>query len=248
MITSSCFIPYSIDVYSQENELYITFLEGNSSSSVSPCSHNFLPIVTQENHHVTFPHCDRLALTAQHRWLEVLPASSLPAPKLWVGCQVSVWSTAEKSLGETLFYRTELKHLTLLNDGTIIVLLSEFQRNSVEWPFLESFFSDSFWSEFSVEEELKEKETCFSIPFCSVGTLRGVSDFLGYWKVWVFCITYDKNNCFKDMKPCASGHRSAANWWNKEKNHFPVRKSFPSCPWWVSHIFLRNDCQKQRLK
>ena len=58
--------------------------------------------------------------------------SSLPAQKLHVGTQVSVWSVAEKPPAETLFYRIELKHLMLLYNGIIIALLSEFQRSSVE--------------------------------------------------------------------------------------------------------------------
>lgn len=99
----------------------------------------FSSIITQENHHVPFPHADRLASAAQRRRLEVPPASSFPAQKLCVGKEVSVWSVTEKSPGETLFYRIELKHLTLLYNGIIIVLLSEFQRSSVEWPFLKYF-------------------------------------------------------------------------------------------------------------
>jgi len=91
----------------------------------------FSPIITEENHHVPFPRADRLAMAAQRRQLEVPPAS-LPAQKLHVGRQTSVWSAAEKSPGKTRFYRIELKHLTLLYSVIIIVLLSEFQRGSVE--------------------------------------------------------------------------------------------------------------------
>lgn len=52
--------------------------------------------------------------TSQPRQLEVPPASSLPAQRLCVSRQVSVWSVAEKPPGEAPFYRIELKHLTPL--------------------------------------------------------------------------------------------------------------------------------------
>lgn len=45
--------------------------------------------------------------------------------------------------------------------------------------FPQVFFSDSFWSEFSAKEELKERNMLYS-PFCTVGTLQGVSVFLGF--------------------------------------------------------------------
>lgn len=63
------------------------------------------------------------------------PSSPLLAQKLptfGVGGQASVWSVAEKSPGEVLFYGIELKNLLLLYNGIIIILLSELQRSLVE--------------------------------------------------------------------------------------------------------------------
>lgn len=82
----------------------------------------------KKTNHVPFLRTDRLAQTAQ---------GATVTSSVWVS--KSVQCEAEKSPGEPLFYRIELKHLSLLYNRIIIILLSEFQRSSVDWPFLKYF-------------------------------------------------------------------------------------------------------------
>lgn len=112
-------------------KLCITFLEWNSSSSASPCSGNFPPSSPKKTITSLFP-----VLTSWH-WLPSAGSSRchqhlLFQHKYFVWAGKSLCGLWLRSPLERLFYRIELKHLTLLYNGIIIVLLSEFQRSSVE--------------------------------------------------------------------------------------------------------------------